>query len=177
MWLAVRIVGTALAVAGVTLFVVGFAYAVAIEQHVIRASRAWWSIWLLRGPPLGILAGLPGIVLALLGRHMSTERRWQRGARRGIAILRNLRPGKPHHEGATQQVTCALEAEVAGMPAIRAEYRAAVGPLDARYLVEGIALACEANPALLPERVRVWLVADRMDRELTGRYLDFEPVR
>src|SRR5262245_22336103 len=177
MWLGVRIAGTALAVASVLLFVGGLAYSVAVDRHVISPSREWWSIWLLRGPPLGILAGLPGMVLALLGRHMSTERRWQRGARRGTAILRNLRPGKPHYEDAAQQLTCGLEAEVAGMPAIRAEYRAAVGPLDARWLVEGIALACEANPALLPERVRVWLVADRMDRELTGRYLDFEPVR
>jgi hypothetical protein len=73
-------------------------------------------------------------------------------------------------------MTCILEAQVAGMAAIRAEYRAVAGPMDARLLVEGIALACEANPVLLPRRVRVWLVADPLDRELTGRHLDFEPV-
>jgi hypothetical protein len=177
MWLGVRIAGTALAVASVLLFVAGLAYSVAVQQHAIRISKEWWSIWLLRGPPLGIMGGLPGVLLALLGRHMATERRWQRGARRGTAILRNLRPGKPDDEGAHHEMSCALEAQIDGMAAIYAEYRAAVSPLDARWLVEGVALACEANPVLLPRRVRIWLVADPMDRELTGRYLDFEPPR
>jgi hypothetical protein len=177
MWLGVRIAGAALAVASVLLFVAGLAYSVAVEQHiVVGVSKEWWSIWLLRGPPLGMLGAPPGALLWLLGRYMATERRWQRGARRGTAILRNLRSGKPHREDATQQMTCALEAQVAGMAAIRAEYRAAVGPLEARWLVEGIALACEANPVLLPRRVRIWLIADPMDRELTGRYLDFELI-
>lgn len=176
MWLGVRIAGTAVAVASVLLFVAGLAYSVAVQQHVVGVSREWWSIWLLKGPPLGILGAPPGVLLWLLGRHMATERRWQRGARRGTAILRNLRPVKPRYEGATQEMACALEAQIAGMAAIHAEYRAAVGPLDARWLVEDIALACEANPVLLPRRVRIWLVADPMDRELTGRYLDFELI-
>jgi hypothetical protein len=176
MWLGVRIAGTALAVASVLLFAAGLAYSVAVQQHVVGVSREWWSLWLLSGPPLGILGALPGILLALLGRHMSTERRWRRGARRGTAILRNLRPGKPRYEGATQELACALEAQIAGMAPIHADYRATAGPLEARLLVEGFALACEANPVLRPRRVRVWLVADPMDRELTGRYLDFEPV-
>jgi hypothetical protein len=176
MWLGVRIAGTALAVAGVLLFVAGLAYSVALQQHVIKAPREWWSLWLLAGPPLGILGAVPGALLALLGRHMATERRWQRGARRGTAILRNLRPGKAHREGASQELICALEAQVEGLPAIHAEYRTAVAPLDARLLVEGLALACEANPVLLPQRVRVWLSADPMDRELTGRYVDLDPV-
>jgi hypothetical protein len=176
MWWGVRIAGTALAVASVLLFVGGLAYSVAIQQHVVKLSRDWWSIWLLGGPPLGVLGALPGVLLALLGRYMATERRWQRGARRGTAILRNLRPGKPRDEGATQEMICTLEAQVAGMSAIHAEYRATIGPLDARWLVEGIALACEANPVRLPNRLRVWLVADPLDRELTGRYLDFEPI-
>jgi len=176
MWLGVRIAGTALAVASVLLFVGGLAYWVAVEAHVVRVSKEWWSIWLLKGPPLGILGGPPGTLLALLGRYMATERRWQRGARRGTAILRSLRPGMSHDKGGSQEMTCALEAQIAGMAAIRAEYRAAAGPRDARLLVEGIALACEANPALLPKRVRIWLVADPMDRELTGRYVDFGPI-
>ena len=141
MWLGVRIAGTALAVASVLLFAAGLAYAVAVDARVIRASREWWSIWLLRGPPLGILGMLPGVLLALLGRHMATEQRWQRGVRRGTAILRNLRPGKPRYEGATQELTCALEAQIAGMVPTHADYRTAVGPLEARLLIEGIALA------------------------------------
>jgi hypothetical protein len=176
MWLGVRIAGTALAVASVLLFVGGLAYGVAVEAHIVRVSKEWWSIWLLRGPPLGILGGPPATLLALLGRYMATERRWQRGARRGTAILRNLRPGRSHRNGNHQEMTCALEAQIAGMAAIRAEYHATVGPQHARWLVEGIALACEANPVLLPRRVRIWLVADPMDRELTGSYLDFEPI-
>ena len=175
MWWGVRMAGTALAVTGVLLFAGGLAYSVAIQQHVVRLSNDWWSIWLLGAPPLGVLGALPGVLLALLGRHMATERRWQRGARRGTAILRYLRPGKPRYEGAAQEMTCALEAQVAGRPAIHGEYRAVAGPLDARWLVEGVALACEANPVLFPRRVRIWLVADPLDRELTGRYLDFEP--
>jgi hypothetical protein len=176
MWLGVRIAGTALAVASVLLFVGGLVYWVAVEAHVVRVSKAWWSVWLLRGPPLGILGAPPGVLLALLGRYMATERRWQRGARRGTAILRNLRPGKSHRKGDTQEMTCGLDAQVAGMAAIRAEYRTTAGPRHARLLVEGIALVCEANPVLLPQRVRIWLVADPMDRELTGAYLDFDPI-
>jgi hypothetical protein len=175
MWLGVRIAGTTLLAASAVLIVAGLAYTAAVEEHYVRATKDWWTTWLLGGPSLGTWGALPGVVLTLMGTYMSTERRWRRGLRRGTAILRNLHLGKARHEGAPQPLTCALEAEVAGIAPIRADCRANAGPQEVRLLVEGIALACEANPSL-PERVRVWLLADPNDRELTGRYLDLRPV-
>jgi hypothetical protein len=64
---------------------------------------------------------------------------------------------------------------VAGTATIGSDYRANVGPLDAPMFAEGATFACEVSPAL-PERIRLWLFADPHAGELTGRYLDFQPV-
>jgi hypothetical protein len=154
----------------------GFTYGLGLTHGFTRPVADLWHVWLIRGPFWGAFGSLIGPALYLIGRDLAPEQRWRRGARRGSVILRNLRPSEPRWQGGPQETLCALEAQVAGMPAIRGEYRAGVGPLDARWLVEGIALACEANPVRLPRRVRVWLLADPLDRELTGPHLDFDPV-
>jgi hypothetical protein len=176
MWLALRLTGAVLGTSGAAWLVAGYAYGIALDYRLVKALSASWHAWVLKGPFFGALGILIGPALYVVGRDLATERRWRRGTRRGSVILRNLRSGKLHHAGATQELTCTLEADVAGMAPIRADYRANVGPLDARWLVEGVALACEANPVLLPQRVRVWLVADPLDRELTGRHVDFHVV-
>jgi hypothetical protein len=176
MWQALRIVGAVLGAASAAWLAAGYAYGIALGYGLVKALPPVWHPWLLKGAFFGAFGGLIGPALYSIGRDLAPERRWRRSARRGSVILRNLRPGKPRYEGGPQETICALEAQVAGMPAIEGEYRATVDALDARWLVEGVALACEANPTLLPRRVRVWLVADPLDRELTGRHLDFDPV-
>jgi hypothetical protein len=176
MWQALRILGAVLGMVSAAWLAASYAYGIALDYGLVKALSPLWHPWLLKGPLFGAFGSLIGPALYIIGRDLAPEQRWRRGARRGSVVLSRLRPGKPRYQGGPEETICALEARVAGMPVIQGEYRAAVGPLDARWLVEGIALACEANPVLLPRRVRVWLVADPLDRELTGRHLDFEPV-
>ena len=173
MWLALRLTGAILGLVSAIWLMAGYAYGISLDFRLIKALSTTWHAWLLKGPFFGAFGSLIGPALYVVGRDLATEQRWRRGARRGSATLRNLWLGEPRYEGGRQETTCTLEARIAGMPGIRGEYCAAVGALDARGLVEGIALACEANPVLLPRRVRVWLFADPLDRELTGRYVDF----
>ena len=176
MWLTLRVTGAALGLASAIWLAAGYAYGIALDHRLVRAFAGLWHAWLLKGPFLGAFGSLVGPALYVVGRDLATERRWRRGARRGTAILRSLHSPTSSERGASQVLMCTLEAQVAGLPAIQGGYRASVAPIDVRVLVEGIELACEANPLLLPGRVRIWLLADPLDRELTGRYLDFHPV-
>jgi hypothetical protein len=128
----------------------------------------------------GAFGGIPGLILSgillAIGQHLVDERRWRDGLRRGTAIVHDLRPGDTSSSHATQELTCRLEIRVVGMAPISADYRADIGPLDAPRFVEGASFACEISPEL-PERVRLWLVADPEADELTGRYRDFRPVQ
>jgi hypothetical protein len=131
-----------------------------------------WAAGFFFAIPAFVLSG----ILYAIGQHFTDERLWRSDLRRGTATVHDLRPGYIDSNSATQALTCRLEIQVAGTDPMSGHYRADIGPLDAPRFVEGATFACEVSPAL-PERVRLWLIADPHADELTGRYRDFRPVQ
>jgi hypothetical protein len=158
-------------------------FAVALACLPIGLATGWgfddaWSAGsvVLSGLLVAPVGFLLSTILFAIGQHIVDERQWRSGRRRGMATVHDLRPGHANSDSATQELICRLEILVPGMVPLKADYRADIGPLDAPRFVEGASFACEACAAL-PERVRVWLLADPHAGELTGRYRDFQPVR
>lgn len=168
-----RIAGATLLVTSGILCLAGAAYLMA---YLLFGHNHNWEIWPTLGFPFGWAGVFVGGLLWAGGHCIEAERRWNSDLRRGTVRLHDLRPGEVSSEVATQELVCRLEVKVAGLARFDAEYRAAVGPLDAPRLVKGATFACQASPAL-PDRVRVWLHANPNARDLTGRYLDFSPAR
>lgn len=179
--LLTRLAGALLAAASLIWCVAGlavvlFASATGWDFERDRSVSASVASVVAYGSLVGIPVFMLSVFLFLICHHFVDERLWRSGLRRGTATVHDLRPGHINSNSATQELTCRLEAHVVGMATIRGDYSGNIGPLDAPRFVEGATFLCEVSPRL-PERVRVWPYADPHADELTGHYLDFEPVQ